>query len=241
MSDTNHFDTDVAATYDDDHSDAEVKDVVDVLFGLSDGGAAVEFAIGTGRIALPLAARGCRVAGIELSEAMVQQLRAKETTVPMDVVVGDMTSARVAGDFSLVFLVFNTIDNLLTQDQQVACFHNAAAHLKPGGCFVIETLVPPLQRLPHGETLLAFANGPDHMGTDEFDVVTQNYASHHTRRRGDVLCHNSVPFRYAWPAEFDLMARLAGLTLESRWAGWDKAPFTNTSTSHVSVWRKASS
>lgn len=239
MAATNHFDTDVALTYDEDHGDQDVKDVVDVLFDLADGGAALEFAIGTGRIALPLAARGCRVTGIEFSAAMVAQLRAKEAAAPLEVVIGDMASTRVKGDFSLVFLVFNTIDNLLTQDDQVACFQNAAAHLTPGGCFVIETLVPPIQRLPYGETHLAFANGPDHMGTDTFDVVTQNYSSHHIRRHGDTLTHNSVPFRYAWPAEFDLMARIAGLTLESRWSGWNKAPFTNTSRSHVSVWRKA--
>ena len=240
MADANHFDTDVAATYDKDHRDAALDEVVDGVFNLANGGDALEFAVGTGRIALPLAARGCRVAGIELSSAMVEQLRRKETATPMKVVLGDMTNARVDGEFSLVFLVFNTIDNLLTQDDQVACFQNAADHLQPGGRFAIETLVPPIQRLPHGETLLAFANGSDHMGTDEFDVVTQNYSSHHIRRQGDTLRHNKVPFRYAWPAEFDLMARLAWLTLESRGAGWDKAPVTNTSRSHVSGWRKAS-
>ena len=242
MATDNHFDTDIARTYDADHAEKAAGDIartVDVLLALADGGAALEFAIGTGRIALPLAARGCPVSGIELSAAMVNELRKKETGAPMTIAIGDMTTEHVPGRFSLVYLVFNTIDNLVTQDLQVACFANAARHLAPGGRFVIETLVPPIQKLPFGERLRAFASGPDHMGTDEFDVVTQNYTSHHILPNRATARQVSVPFRYAWPAELDLMAKMAGMTLENRWSDWDKSPFTNLSTSHISVWRTA--
>jgi len=241
MSDDGYFGAAVARDYDqfDGATDpAEIAQVVEVLHDLAGDGTALEFAIGTGRIALPLAARGCTVKGIELSQAMVAELRAKESGPPMDIAVGDMTTTRVAGDFSLVFLVYNTIDNLVSQEAQVACFSNAAAHLPSGGRFLVETLVPPLQRLPVGETRLAFACSADHMGIDEFDVVTQTYTSHHVwvGRGQDRV--SSVPFRYAWPAEMDLMARLAGMSLEHRWGGWDRGPFTRTSRAHVSVWKK---
>jgi SAM-dependent methyltransferase len=209
----------VAETYDDDRevASAEAVDpVVDFLDPLA-GGGALELAIGTGRIAVPLAARGVRVAGIDLSPDMVAQLRRKTERIP--VAIGDMTTTRVEGTFSLVYLVFNTIMNLTTQDAQVACFENAAAHLRPGGSFVIEVMVPQLQRLPPGET---------RVGIDEYDVVSQGLVSHHENL--------SVPFRYVWPAELDLMARLAGLTLHERWGGWRREPFTAGSPSHVSVW-----
>ncbi len=240
MQDDGYFDANVAATYDAVHGDdpRAVADMVKRLHALADGGSALEFAIGTGRVALPLQAAGTDVAGIELSQAMVDVLRQKETASPMDVVVGDMTTAQVRGDFSLVFLVFNTIENLTDQDAQIACFQNAFDHLRPGGCFVIETLVPPLQRLPWGETLLAFNRSDDHWGMDEFDVVSQTYASHHLRRVDGELRRTAVPFRYCWPAELDVMAKMAGFTPEARWADWNMGPFTNVSRAHVSVWRK---
>ena len=169
---------------------------------------------------------------------MVDELRKKETGAPLPVTIGDMATTRVSGSFSLVALVFNTIDNLTTQEAQVACFQNAADHLETGGRFVIETLVPPLQRLPFGETNLAFAADDDHIGVDTFDVVTQTYTSRHVWSGASGKTAVAIPFRYAWPAEMDLMARMAGMALEHRWAGWDRSPFTNRSTRHVSVWRK---
>ena len=235
------FGSDVAATYDADHGGTDpalVAQTVDVLCDLAAGGRTLEFAIGTGRIALPLAARGVDVSGNELSAAMVAEMRKKPGGADIPVVIGDMCEARSDGDFALVFLVFNTLDNLTTQAAQVACFVNAARHLSGGGRFVVETQVPPLQRLPFGETRLTFAHDPDHWGVDEFDVTTQNYSSHHLWMKEGKSEHLSVPFRYAWPSEMDLMAQMAGMALEHRWADWDRAAFTNTSTKHVSVWRK---
>jgi len=235
------FDANVAATYDADHGGTDpvlVAATVDVLADLADGGAALEFAVGTGRIALPLAAKGVPVSGIELSAAMVAEMRKKTGGADIPVVIGDMCEVRSEGTFTLVFLVFNTIDNLTTQEAQVACFQNAAAHLEPGGRFVIETQLPPLQRLPFGETRLPFAHDPDHWGVDEFDITTQAYSSHHLWIKDGKTQHLSVPFRYAWPSEMDLMARLAGMTLEHRWADWDRGLFSKDSTKHVSVWRK---
>ena len=170
--------------------------------------------------------------GIDLSEPMVAQLRAKPGGDAVPVTIGDMTSTRVEGSFRVVYLVFNTINNLLTQDAQVACFENAAAHLEPGGSFVIEVGVPALQLLPPGERFVAFAVSDDYVGVDEYDVLDQGLISHHqsTGRR------LSMPFRYVWPSELDLMARIAGLTLRDRWADWTRAPFTAESRSHVSVW-----
>lgn len=237
-----YFGSDVAASYDALHSaqdNGEVDKTVTVLSELAGTGAILEFAIGTGRVALPLAARGHGVSGIELSESMVAQLRKKETQTPLDIAIGDMTTTRMSGTFSLVVLVFNTIDNLTTQEAQIACFQNAAAHLAPGGRFVIETLLPPLQKIPFGETMRAFACDSTHLGIDTFDVTTQNYSSTHVWLDGDTQKFLRVPFRYAWPAEMDLMARLAGMEREHRWADWDKSPLTNQSTSHVSVWRMA--
>ena len=234
----NYFDDDVAGSYDQLHGQGDIAATVDVLEALAENGAVLEFAIGTGRIALPLAARGLSVKGIEFSAAMVAQLRKKEVGDPMEVVIGDMCSARVAGTFSLVCLVFNTIDNLTTQDAQVACFENAAAHLADGGRFVVETLLPPIQKIPFGETKRAFACDAAHLGIDTFDITTQCYSSTHVWMDQGQHSYLSVPFRYTWPAELDLMARIAGLTLEHRWADWTNSPFTNRSTSHVSVWRK---
>lgn len=233
---------DVAATYDDDVAgmfEPEVLDpVVDVLTELALGRRVLELAIGTGRVALALAARGVEVAGIELSQPMIDALRAKPGSERIPVTCGDMATTCVDGAFGLVYVVFNTITNLLTQDAQVACFENAAAHLEPGGRFVIETFVPALQRLPFGERLLPFDVSDDHIGIDEYDVADQRLVSHHVSIRAGRPSRWSGRFRYAWPAELDLMARIAGLHLEERWADWDRTPFASTSTSHVSVWRK---
>lgn len=237
MQDDGHFGADVAARYDDDAGPPDPA-AIDLLAELANGGFALEFAIGTGRIALPLARRGVPVVGIELSTAMVEALRAKPGGAAIPLTIGDMATTRVEGRFSLVYLVFNTIENLTSQAAQVACFANAAAHLDPGGCFLIETGVPPLQRLPMGETKLAFALSDTHWGIDSFDVVTQEFSYHHIRMRDGRLERSVVPFRYAWPAELDLMARLAGLAPEARWSGWRREAFTALSDRHVSLWRK---
>lgn len=235
---TDWFAGEVAQTYDDDLETAApeaVDPVVDFLEPLA-GGGALELAIGTGRVAVPLAARGVRVAGIELSPDMLAQLRRKDEGLP--VVLGDMSSVRLDDRFSLVYLVFNTINNLTTQDAQVACFRNAAAHLVDGGRFVIEVGVPDLRRLPPGERFVLFAVRPDRLGIDEYDTVTQGLVSHHYAVEGERLRQVSVPFRYVWPSELDLMAQLAGMRLEERWGGWRREPFTAQSRSHVSVWQK---
>lgn len=231
-----------ASVYDERAADmfdpAVTEPVVDLLAELAGDGGALEFAIGTERIALPLAERGVRVAGTDNSEAMVARLRPKPGAERIEVVIGDMTSARVAGEFSLVYLVFNTINNLVTQDAQVACFQNAAAHLSPGGRFVIETSVPQLQSLPPGQTILPFRAEPGGISTDVYDVVTQRFSSQHFHFVDGRVEATPVEFRYAWPAELDLMARLAGMRLQDRWAGWQREPFTALSTSHVSVYEK---
>jgi hypothetical protein len=237
-----YFGEAVAARYDGapDTSAAatEVEATVAFLAELAGDGAALELGIGTGRIGLPLAARGVPVHGIDLSEAMVARLRAKPGGTDMPVTIGDFATTRVEGSFRLVFLVFNTIMNLTSQDEQVACFQNAAAHLEPGGCFVIEVQIPDLQRLPFGERFRPFDVSPDHLGFDEYDVASQGQISHHYTRVDGAFELNSVPFRYVWPAELDLMARLAGMTLRERWSGWTREPFTSLSTTHVSVWAK---
>ena len=240
---TNYFDESVAAAYDAPDSpmwSAEVLDpTVDLLVELAgDGGAALELAVGTGRVALPLSERGLPVHGIELSEAMLRRLRAKPGAERVRTTQGDMTSARVDGRFTLVYLVFNTISNVTTQDGQVDVFQTAADHLEPGGHFLIEVGVPQLQRLPPGERFLVFASTDDYLGVDEYDVATQGQWSHHHRFDGGQGTRSSIPFRYTWPAELDLMARLAGMRLVHRWAGWDRSPYTSESRSHVSVWRK---
>ena len=217
---------------------AMVDPPVDFLAGLARGGAALELGIGTGRIAIPLSRRGVRVHGIELSPDMVAELRAKAGTDDIGVTVGDFAATRVAGRFTLAYLVRNTIMNLTTQDEQVTCFANVAAQLEPGGCFVIEVIVPQLQRLPPGETVRPFTVTPAHLGFEEFEVATQIAVSHHYWVVDGRLETLSAPFRYVWPSELDLMARLAGMTLRERWGDWDRAPFTSDSRSHVSVWEK---
>lgn len=236
------FGAEIAAAYDADiatmFEPEAVEPVLDVLVELAGQGVALEFASGTGRIALPLAARGVRVHGIELSEAMAAEMARKPGADQVPVEIGDMATTTVPRRFSLVFLVFNTITNLLTQEEQVACFANAAAHLDPGGHFVIETLVPKLQRLQPGERFIPFDVSADHIGIDEYDVVNQFSTSHHRWTRDGVTTSFNSQHRWAFPAEYDLMAQLAGMRLIDRWADWDRSEFTATSDSHVSVWRR---
>jgi SAM-dependent methyltransferase len=245
MHDDGHFGEEIASGYDDPmdvmNTAAAIDPAVDCLVDLAAGGRALELAIGTGRIGLPLSRRGVEVHGIELSRAMVERLRAKPGADAIEVAIGDMTSTRVDGSFSLVYLVYNTICNLTTQAGQVACFRNAAAHLAPGGCFVIEVGVPDLQRLPKGESFLVFDFGERHIGIDEYDVVNQGLVSHHYDVRGEEIRGSSGPFRYVWPSELDLMAGMAGLRLRHRWADWGRQPFTKLSDKHVSVWEKPAS
>jgi SAM-dependent methyltransferase len=239
---TNYFDERIAKDYDTrwpEQFDAAVLDpIVSFLAELAGTGPALELGIGTGRVALPLRQRGVRVHGIELSPDMVAQLRAKPGTDDMSVAIGDFASTRVAGTFTLAYLVANTIMNLTTQDAQVACFQNVAAHLEPGGCFVIEVVVPGLQRLPPGDTFQAFTVTPAHLGFDEYDVATQGVISHHYFVDNGHVETFSPPFRYVWPSELDLMARLAGMTLRERWSDWTRTPFTSDSRQHISVWEK---
>jgi SAM-dependent methyltransferase len=238
-----YFDERVAATYDESEADmfdpAVLEPTVDFLARLAAGGRALELGIGTGRIALPLAARGVQVHGIELSRAMVDRLRAKPGGEGIPVTIGDFATAQAEGTFRVAYLVFNTIENLTTQAAQVACFRNVASQLEPGGCFVIEVGVPSLRKLPPGETLHAFHISETRWGIDEFDVANQGLISHHLRLvDGGRLERISIPFRYVWPAELDLMAEIAGMRLRERWAGWDRESFSGESTKHVSVWEK---
>lgn len=217
---------------------AVVDPVIDFLVDAAGQGAALELGIGTGRIALPLARRGVGVQGIDLSAPMVAQLRAKPGGEDITVAIGDFSRTTVDGTFSVAYLVFNTIMNLTTQNEQVACFQNVAAHLEPCGRFVVEVSVPQLQRLAPGETIRAFGVSAERLGFDEYDVVSQGLISHHYRQIDGKLDARSVPFRYVWPSELDLMARLAGMTLRERWGGWKREPFTSESPLHVSVWEK---
>ena len=242
MHDDGYFDERTAARYDesdDEEFDPEVIDqTVDFLADLAGSGRALEFGIGTGRIALPLAQRGVSVHGIDMSEAMVARLGAKPGGDDIGVTIGDFSTTTVEGSFSLVYLVYNTIMNLTTQEAQVACFRNAAAHLEPGGCFVIKVMIPELRRLPPGETFQVFHGSDSYWGIDEYDVANQGLISHHIEIADGSVEVVSMPFRYAWPAEFDLMAQLAGLRSRERWSGWRREPFTSESRTHVSVWEK---
>jgi SAM-dependent methyltransferase len=212
---------------------------VELLFELARGGPALEFAIGTGRVALPLAARGVTVAGIELSPHMTEQLRAKPGADAVNVTVGDMTTTRVSGRFTLVYVVWNAIMNVTTQDDQIAVFMNAAAHLEPGGCFVVEVIVPQLHRVLPGEVGRIFEFEIDHVGIDTFDdLVGQIASSHHWMNVNGRLVHHSAPYRYVWPSELDLMARLAGFELRDRWQGWTREPFTSSSTEQIAIFEK---
>ncbi|MGH3681391.1 MAG: class I SAM-dependent DNA methyltransferase [Natronosporangium sp.] len=237
-----YFGERVAASYDESSADrfepAVVDAAVSVLVGLAGGGRALELGIGTGRIALPLANRGVQVHGIDLSRAMVSRLHAKPGGDAIGVTIGDFATTRVDGTFSLAYLVFNTIMNLTTQAAQVACFRNVAGHLEPGGCFVIEVGIPDLRRLPVGQSVVPFHVSPTRWAFDVYDVASQAMSSNYVKvvdGRGE---YRSIPFRYVWPAELDLMAQLAGLRLRARWDGWTGEPFTSESRQHVSIWEK---
>jgi len=230
---TNFFGAEVAARYDPETADMAVEPVVDFLAALAGDGAALELAIGTGRIAVPLVRRGVPVHGIDLSPDMVAKLREKPGSETIGVTIGDFATTRVDRTFTLAYLVFNTIGNLTTQEAQVACFENVAAHLEPGGCFVIEL------RIHGGAPLEVFDLGESHVGVNEYDAATQRLVSHHFTLVDGGWVRNSVPFRSVSPEELDLMARLAGMRLRERWAGWAREPFTAESTKHVSVWELA--
>lgn len=240
--DDGFFDEEVADNYDAAtsgmHDDSVIATLVDVLANLAGDGPALEFGIGTGRIALPLARRGVDVYGIDLSAAMVARLRDKPGGAAVDVTIGDFADTRVTGEFALVYLVFNTINNLVTQDEQTACFINAAEHLCDGGSFVIEVGVPALRLLPPGQRAVPFDVGDEYWAYDLYDCADQSMSSNYVDEYQGQTKLRSIPFRYVWPAELDLMARIAGMTLAHRWEDWDGRPFTHESTRHVSVWRK---
>ena len=245
MTSSEVWDAETARRYDVDSAEMFAPEAldptVDLLADLAGDGAALELAVGTGRVAIPLAARGVPVTGIELSQPMVDELRRKAPASELPVLVGDMATSTVPGEFSLVYLVWNTISNLQTQAEQVACFRNAARHLRSGGRFVIELWVPQLRRLPPGQLGVPSEIGSDgHLVLDTYDLLTQRCTSHHYwHEPGGSTRYSAGSFRYAWPSECDLMAQLAGLELEARYADWHRTPFTSESESHVSVWRKA--
>jgi SAM-dependent methyltransferase len=216
-----------------------LEPIVGLLAELADGGQALEFAVGTGRVALALSERGVSVRGIELSPHMLEQMRTKSAAVAVPVTLGDMSSTQVPGSFNVVYLVANTIMNVTTQDEQIAVFANAAAHLQPGGHFVIEVIVPQLRRVPPGETARVFTLEPDHVGIETFDDPVEQVAwSHHWMAIEGRLVRHAEPYRYVWPSELDLMARITGFHRTARWASWDRQPFTATSASHVTVYEK---
>lgn len=243
MTTSDLWDEETAARYDAacaaDFSPEDIDATVNVLAGLAGSGRALEFAIGTGRIGIPLARRGVSVAGIELSEPMAAQLRRNDPDGLIPVTIGDMASTRVDGGFSLVYLIYNTLGNLRTQAEQVACFRNAAWHLAPGGRFLIELWVPPIRHMPPGQRAVPFDVSERHLGMDTYDLVTQQGTSHHYTHDPDgSIRYGTTNFRYVWPAECDLMAQLAGVEFKSRVADWSGAQFTDDSTSHISVWRR---
>lgn len=236
-----YFDEEVASTYDDlERDEFEPEDIEATVAFLADlaDGPALEFGVGTGRIAIPLSRRGVPTHGIDLSRPMVARLKQKPGGEDVSATIGDFAVTTVEGSFSLVYLVCNTIMNLTTQEAQVACFRNAVAHLLPGGCFVIKVGVPDLRRLPPGETFHVFAASDDHWGIDEYDVASQGLVSHHFERTSEGFERSSIPFRYVWPSELDLMAQLAEMRLRERWGWWRREPFTGESRMHVSVWEK---
>ena len=215
-----------------------IDPAVSLLAELAGSGRALELAIGTGRIGLPLSQRGVPVHGIELSRAMAARLRAKPGGEAIAVTIGDMATAKVEGVFTVAYLVFNTINNLTSQETQVACFRNVSGHLAPGGCFVIETAIPDLRRLPPGQDILGYRASADRIVSYSFDHATQRYDGHYAEFSDGTAQYRTVPFRYVWPSELDLMGRIAGLRLRDRWANWNREPFTTDSRSHVSVWEK---
>lgn len=237
-----YFGERVAASYDDPsdrmfHAEA-IDPAVSLLAELAAGGRALELAIGTGRVGLPLSQRGVPVHGIEMSRAMAARLSAKPGGDAIAVTIGDMATTRIDGTFTVAYLVFNTINNLTTQEAQVACFRNVAAHLAAGGCFVIETSIPPLRHLPPGQDIHGYRAGSDRIVSYSYDHATQNYSGHYVEFAEGTGEYRTIPFRYVWPSELDLMAQIAGLRLRHRWANWNREPFTTDSRSHVSVWEK---
>ena len=237
------WDRELAQVYDETYAAAfepsALDPVIEVLAELAGSGKALEFAVGTGRVALPLAARGIPTHGVELSPHMAERLRAKPGSDAVAVTVGDMTTTVVPGSFSLVYIVANSIMNVTTQQEQLAVFANAAAHLQRGGCFVVEVIVPQLQHVPPGDSARVFTLKPDHVGIETFDdLVGQIAWSHHWVYVQGKLVRHSAPYRYIWPSELELMAQLAGLRLRERWAAWDRTPFTATSTSQVAVFER---
>lgn len=233
-----HFDDWVAQRYErlwpELFDPAVIEPVVDFLADLAGPGPALELGVGTGRVAVPLSRRGVPVHGIDLSTAMIARLRAESDSVATT--VGDFAATRVGGPFRLAYLLRNTITNLTTQDEQVACFRNVAAQLEPGGLFVIENYIPALQLIPPGETVRVFTRTATHVGFEEYDIAAQIAVSHHYWTIDGELTTFSSPHRYLWPAELDLMARLAGMTLRERWSDWHRGPFTSESRNHISVW-----
>ena len=242
MDEDGYFGELAAARYDESTAEMSepgvVEPAVGLLAGLAGGGQALELGIGTGRIALPLARRGIRVEGIDLSRAMVARLRAKPGGDAIRVTIGDFATTAAGGPFRVAYLVFNTIMNLTTQEAQVACFRNVAAQLEPGGCFVIEVMVPELRKLPPGQNVVPFHVSPQRWAFDVYDTATQAMSSNYVTVSGGQGEYRSIPFRYVWPAELDLMAQLAGLRLRGRWGGWAREPFTGDSGQHVSIWEK---
>ena len=238
----NYFGKGVAETYDSDDPVAfdpgVIEPAVDFLAALAAGGRTLELGIGTGRIALPLSQRGVPIHGIDSSPEMIERLQAKQGSEAIEVTIGDFSTTEVEGTFKLAYLLFNTITNLTSQMAQIQCFRNVAEHLETGGCFVIETFIPELRVLPPGVTVRALHLSTDQLDFDEYDVASQGLISHHYKRIDGALKGVSIPFRYVWPSELDLMAELAGLKLSGRWEWWNKKPFTSDSGSHVSVWEK---
>jgi SAM-dependent methyltransferase len=229
------YDTTSAAMFD----PTVLDPCVEFLASLTSDGAALEFAIGTGRVALPLSLRGVRVSGIELSPDMVDQLKAKRGADQIPVAIGDMTTTRVAGSFKLVYIVWNAITNVTTQDEQLAVVANAAAHLDPGGHFVVEVVVPQLRRLPPGDVGRVFTLEKDHIGFETFDdLVGQVSWSHHWMHVDGRLIRHSAPHRQLWPSELDLMGKMAGLRLTERWANWNRQPFASESHQQIAVFEK---
>lgn len=244
MHSNDYWDAHAAASYDTPgegvFAEAVLGPTVQRLAELADGGRVLEFAVGTGRVAVPLRARGIDVTGIELSPHMVARLRTKVSDAELPVILGDMTIARAPGEFALVYLVFNTIGNLLTQQAQVDCFRNAAAHLRPGGRFLIELGVPALRHLTPGTSATVFTSEPGYIGVDTYEPVEQQLVSYHFRfGEGSDATLFRTPQRYVWPAELDLMAQLAGFERESRHADFAGSPFTADSPSHVTTYRLA--
>lgn len=237
-----YFDEPIASAYDEAESEMFATETVArpvaVLASLAGHGRALELGIGTGRIALPLAARGVPVVGIDLSTAMIDQLRAKPRGKDLEVAIGDFATTSVEGTFTVAYLVFNTIMNLTTQDAQVACFSNVARHLEPKGTFLIECMVPQLRRLPPGSTVVPFYGEQTGWGLDEYDVASQRLTSHHFEAHSRRPTNPAMPFRYVWPSELDLMAMMAGMRLRDRWSDWTGNPFTGESDKHVSIWEK---